>query len=49
MPNILGSRGVNCVFGNIGSVVAHALEATANKNKVQIATQLIRILCHALD
>ena len=49
MPDILSSSSVNCVFGNIGSVIANALQAAANKNQIQVTTQLIRILRHALD
>ena len=49
MPDILSSGRVNCVFGNIGSVIANALQAAANKNQIQVTTQLIRILRHALD
>ena len=49
MPDIFSSRGVNSVFGNVGSVIADALQAAANKNQVQVTAQLIRILRHALD
>jgi hypothetical protein len=49
MPDVFGSGGINRIFGNIGGVIADALEATANKNQIQVAPQLIRILRHALD
>src|ERR1700758_876755 len=49
VPDIFGGGCVNCVFGNIGGVVANAFEAAANKNKIQVAPQLIRVLCHSID
>ena len=49
MPDIFSSGGVNGVFGNVRSVIANALKAAANKNQIQVAAQLIRILRHALD
>jgi hypothetical protein len=49
MPNILGGGGVNCLFGNIGSVIADAFQTAANKNQVQVAAQLFPVLRHAFD
>jgi hypothetical protein len=49
MPDVFSGSGVNCVFGNIGGVIANAFEATANENQIQVAPQLLRILRHALD
>jgi hypothetical protein len=49
MPDILGGRGVNGVFCNIGSVITDTLQAAAYKNQVQVTTQLVRVLSHALD
>jgi hypothetical protein len=36
MPNIFGGSGVNRLFGNIDGVIAHAFEATANENQIQV-------------
>jgi hypothetical protein len=49
MPNVFGRRGINCVFGNVGSMVAHSFKAPTNKYQVQVASQLASILRHALD
>jgi hypothetical protein len=49
MPDIFSSGGINGVFGNVGSVIANALKAAANKDQIQVTAQLIRILRHALD
>jgi hypothetical protein len=49
MPDVFSGGGVNRVFRNISSVIADALEAPANENQVQITSQLLRILGHALD
>jgi hypothetical protein len=49
MPDVFSGSGINCVFGNIGGVIAHAFEATANENQIQLAPQLLRVLRHALE
>ena len=49
MSDVLGGGGINCLLGNIGGVIAYAFEATANKNQIQVAPQLLRTLRHALD
>jgi hypothetical protein len=49
MPNILGGRGVNCILGDIGGVITDALQTAPNKNQIQVAPQLVRILRHSLD
>jgi hypothetical protein len=49
MSDVFSGGGVNCLFGNIGGVIAYAFEATANENQIQVASQLLRILRHALD
>jgi hypothetical protein len=36
MPNIFSGSGVNRLFGNIDGVIAHAFEATANENQIQV-------------
>jgi len=38
MPNIFSGSGVNRLFGNIDGVIAHAFEATANENQIQVRT-----------
>jgi hypothetical protein len=49
MSDVFSGGGVNCLFGNIGGVIADAFQATADKNQIQVAPQLLRILRHALD
>jgi hypothetical protein len=49
MPYVFGRRGVNCIFGDVGGMVAHSFKAPANKYQVQVASQLAPILHHALD
>ena len=49
MPDVFSGGSVNCLFGNIGGVIAHAFEAAANKNQIQVLSQLLGILRHALD
>src|SRR4029453_4325422 len=49
MPDVFSGGSVNCLFGNIRGVIAHAFEATANKNQIQVAPQLLRVLRHTLN
>jgi hypothetical protein len=49
MPDVFSRSGINSLFGNIGGMIAHPFEATANENQIQLAPQLIRILRHPLD
>jgi hypothetical protein len=49
MPNVLSIGRVNSVFGNVGSVIADTLQTTANKDKIQVAPQLVWIPRHLLD
>jgi hypothetical protein len=49
MSDVFSGGGVNCLFGNISGVIADSLKATANKNQIQVSTQLVRILRHTLD
>jgi len=38
MPDFFSGSGINCLFGNIGGVIAHAFEAMANENQIQVRT-----------
>jgi hypothetical protein len=49
MPDVFRGGGVNGVLGNIGGMIAHAFEAAANKNQVQVTPQLFPVVRHALD
>jgi len=49
MPDVFCCCCVNGVLGNVGSMIADAFEAAANKNQIQVAPQLIRVLCHSID
>jgi len=49
MPDVFRCGGVNGILGNVGGMIAHAFEAAANKNQVQVAPQLFPVVRHALD
>src|SRR5438128_7712508 len=49
MANVFGGGGVNRIFGDVGGVVAYALEVARNKHQVDVTAQLFRIACHAID
>ena len=49
MTNVFRGGGVDGVFRDICRVIADPLQATRNKHQVQIAAELLRIFCHALD
>src|SRR6266480_2636843 len=48
MPDIFSRGSVNRILGNVRGMVAHAFEATADENQIQVAAQLLRVLRHAL-
>src|SRR5207248_3524505 len=49
VPDVFGCGGINGVLGDVRGVIAHAFEATANKYQIQVTSQLLRVLRHALD
>src|SRR5436190_1371827 len=49
VPDVFGCGGINGVLGDVRGVIAHPFEATANKYQIQVTSQLLRVLRHALD
>src|SRR5262245_33340086 len=49
VSDVFRRSGVNGVLADVGSMVAYALKATADKDEVQVSTQLVRVLRHAID
>src|SRR5262249_14953307 len=49
VPDVFCCRGVHSLLGHVGSMIAYALKSTCNENQVQVAAQLSRVLCHAVD
>src|SRR5206468_12761268 len=49
MPDIFSGGRIDSVFGNISGMIAYAFEATANENQIQVASQLLGVVRHALD
>ena len=49
MPDVFRGNSIDCVFGNIGGMIADPLEVARDEHEVQVAAQLFRILRHALD
>jgi len=49
MADIFCGRGVDGVFRDVRSVIAHPLEMARDEHQIQITTELVRILGHALN
>src|SRR5438309_1017918 len=48
VSNVFGRGCVNRVLCDVGSVIPDALEATRDKNQIEIAPELLRVLGHAV-
>jgi hypothetical protein len=49
MPNVFGGYSVNRVLGDVGGVVTYPLEATRDKDQIEIAAELFGILRHSFN
>ena len=48
VSDVFRRSGVDGVLGDVSCMIAHALESSCNENQVQIAAQLLWVLCHSL-
>jgi hypothetical protein len=49
MPNVFGGGGVNRILRDVGGVVTNPLQATCDKDQIEIAAELFGVLRHSFD